>query len=362
MRSPADKKRKLDDNQVFEDEYMQALFEEIRRMREMNAEKSDKGTNKKDGNFDEVIVISSDSDEAVPNKPRPRLIHKKPTAAADLIQFDNFPPEIDINKDLKHLAPRSVVDADNGWPDILKNPDTQRNSTFQGTGPTDKDNVFDKHYKFNKDKQFVWTNRNVFNAGKTVLDTDIIDSDNEIVNDDFIRKRSKKCNLQDPDKSFYLKEVGNMGLGLFAKHSIKEGKYVGEYTGELIDDMECAKRCLKYNVAGLSNYVYSTGTSMSIDAGPMGNHIRFINHSCNSNCEAESLSMEDGMPKVMIKATKNIETDEQLFLNYGKGYFKRITCGCNEIDCLEKEKKPRRRETFGGHETEEEVPEIWDSF
>ena len=126
--------------------------------------------------------------------------------------------------------------------------------------------------------------------------------------------------------------------------------------------MECAKRCLKYNVAGLSNYVYSTGTSMSIDAGPMGNHIRFINHSCNSNCEAESLSMEDGMPKVMIKATKNIETDEQLFLNYGKGYFKRITCGCNEINCLEKEKKPRRRETFGGHETEEEVPEIWDSF
>ena len=157
-----------------------------------------------------------------PNKPRPRLIHKKPTAAADLIQFDNFPPEIDIKKDLKHLAPRSVVDADNGWPKILIDPDTVLNNTFQGTGPTDKDDVFDKHYKFNKDKQFVWTTRNVVN-GNTVIDTELIYSDDELVNDDFMRKKSKKCNLQDPDKSFYLKKVGNMGLGLFAKHSINKG-------------------------------------------------------------------------------------------------------------------------------------------
>ena len=74
---------------------------------------------------------------------------------------------------------------------------------------------------------------------------------------------------------------------------------------------------------------------MYIDAGPMGNHTRFINHSCKENCEAKPLAVN----QTKIVAVKKINKSEELSLDYGKDYFKNKTCLCDETNCLENEKK-----------------------
>ena len=77
---------------------------------------------------------------------------------------------------------------------------------------------------------------------------------------------------------------------------------------------------------------------MIIDAGPMGNHTRFINHSCTKeNCVAKILD------EVTIVAIKDIEPGEELLLNYGEGYFEHLTCLCGEKYCLENKKAKVKR-------------------
>ena len=79
----------------------------------------------------------------------------------------------------------------------------------------------------------------------------------------------------------------------------------------------------------------------------MGNHARFINYSCNANCIAKHyLVTDDGFQKVIIVATKDINKDEQLFLNYGKQCFSNMACRCNNKNCLEKQKIPKHRGVY----------------
>ena len=112
------------------------------------------------------------------------------------------------------------------------------------------------------------------------------------------------------------------------------GECVGEYTGELITDEESDERVLKYEKKNLSNYTYSTCTdSLSIDAQRMGNHTRFINHSCEPNCVAKSIIV-DGIPRRMMITTEIIGKDEQLFLNYSRAYFIGMICECNTSSCF----------------------------
>jgi len=270
-----------------------------------------------------------------------RLFNKYAPKASDLIQFNDLPPQIELRKKLNHLAPRSVVDGDNSWPLTLIDPDTVINRNFRGTGPTDKDNVFDEHYQTNKNNQFVWTNQNVV-KGDVKFDPDII-NDAYKASADFLRgEYGEVCNLQNPDESFYLKKVEKLGHGLFARHFINKGSIIGEYTGELIDNEEFKKRFLKYKKEGLTIYIYDTCMEISVDGGPMGNHTRFINHSCDNNCNVTHMQLkEDGLPKVVISATKDIQEDEQVFLNYGDGYFCDLRCICGYEDCLEKRRNSK---------------------
>ena len=76
---------------------------------------------------------------------------------------------------------------------------------------------------------------------------------------------------------------------------------------------------------------------MIIDAGPMGNHTRFINHSCKPNCNGIFFTANE----VTLVTIRDIKQDEELLLNYGEEYFEYLTCLCGENNCLENEKKIR---------------------
>ena len=72
------------------------------------------------------------------------------------------------------------------------------------------------------------------------------------------------------------------------------------------------KKRSKLNIKeDLSDYFYATCTSMKIDAGPMGNHTRFINHDCRENCVTKGLTANE----IIIVAARNIKQGDELLLN-----------------------------------------------
>jgi len=247
------------------------------------------------------------------------------------------PNEEDEQLDVKHLAPLSIEGITNKWPEpisfLLY---TDENSS----GNLEKmPDIYENHYKYNTEGHFVWTNQlvNRYKIGKNTL----------VYTYDALKKSENKmgklkatvCDLENPEKSFYLKSVGNLGLGLFAKHGIPKDECVGEYTGELITSEAANKRRAKYRRKNLSSYFYTAQDDknddrMVIDAQAMGNHTRFINHSCEPNCVSKSIIV-DGVPRRMMITTKSINKGEQLYLNYGNEYFTDFKCECNTDTCFE---------------------------
>jgi len=111
-------------------------------------------------------------------------------------------------------------------------------------------------------------------------------------------------------KKSYSLRVGksNTGKGLFANELIPKGKFIIEYIGKDVkrEDQENAK----------GKYLFATGRGLMIDGNIKENVARFINHSCNPNCEADG-----PRGRVYIRSLKAIKAGEELTYDYGKEYF-----------------------------------------
>lgn len=116
------------------------------------------------------------------------------------------------------------------------------------------------------------------------------------------------------------------GWGLKADEEIKMGDFVIEYVGELIDEVTCRQRIQQYHEKDIYDYYFLTiDRDNIIDAFPRGNLARFMNHSCNPNCETQKWIVS-GEVRVGLFATCNIAAGEELCFNY-------------HLDCLGNEKK-----------------------
>jgi SET domain-containing protein len=76
------------------------------------------------------------------------------------------------------------------------------------------------------------------------------------------------------------------GLGAFARTDIPKGTKVIEYVGEKIGNAEADRR---YDDAAMKRhhtFLFILNTRTCVDAAFEGNESRFLNHSCNPNCEA----------------------------------------------------------------------------
>lgn len=114
------------------------------------------------------------------------------------------------------------------------------------------------------------------------------------------------------------------GWGLRCKEDVKKGQFVIEYVGELIDDATCQERVQKGE--DITNYYMLTiDKDCIIDAGPMGNLSRFMNHSCDPNCETQKWTV-NGEVRVGLFASREIMAGEELTFDY-------------QLDCLGNEKK-----------------------
>lgn len=99
-----------------------------------------------------------------------------------------------------------------------------------------------------------------------------------------------------------------------------------EYVGERITKAESLKRCEANN-----EYIFSLTKSEDLDGKVDWNPARFINHSCEPNCEA----LMDG-ERVWIHALRGIRAGEEVTFNYGYDLtdYKEHPCRCGTEGCI----------------------------
>jgi SET domain-containing protein len=139
------------------------------------------------------------------------------------------------------------------------------------------------------------------------------------------------------------------GRGVFATRRIRPGQRLIEYTGELIDDEEAAERYDDEAGSHHHTFLFGVKDGTLIDAGRGGNDARFINHSCEPNCEAV---LDDG--HVFIEAIRNIQPGVELAYDYSlepgsrlpPGWKERYACHCGAPTCRGTILKlPKRKKT-----------------
>lgn len=100
------------------------------------------------------------------------------------------------------------------------------------------------------------------------------------------------------------------GKGLFAMEDIPEGEIIIEYTGEWITTMEAEKREIENDKKGIT-YILYYDKKHQIDGSVGGNESRYINHSCDPNCE---FYRKGG--RAYVKTKKMVRVGEELSFDY----------------------------------------------
>ena len=105
------------------------------------------------------------------------------------------------------------------------------------------------------------------------------------------------------------------GCGLFARKTLAEGDWIGQYTGEQRWALPFSKR---------TDYAWlvpaPTFPRLEINALKKGNALRFANHSFTPNAAADHLFI-DGHWIVFFYAARTVERGEEIFTDYGETYW-----------------------------------------
>ncbi|MET0543013.1 MAG: SET domain-containing protein-lysine N-methyltransferase [Variovorax sp.] len=105
---------------------------------------------------------------------------------------------------------------------------------------------------------------------------------------------------------------GVHGNGVFAVRNIAQDERLIEYKGEVISWKEALRRHPHDPAQPNHTFYFHIDDKRVIDGNVMGNAARWINHSCEPNCEADE---EDG--RIFIKALRDIAAGEELNYDYG---------------------------------------------
>jgi len=143
-----------------------------------------------------------------------------------------------------------------------------------------------------------------------------------------------------------VRKSGVHGKGVFAVVPIAAGETVIEYTGEIISWQEALRRHPHDPAQPNHTFYFHIDDEHVIDGAVTGNAARWINHACDTNCEAD----EDG-GRVFIRALRDIAPGEELFYDYGLVIDERMTaklkkefaCFCGSPRCRGTMLAPRRR-------------------
>ncbi len=110
---------------------------------------------------------------------------------------------------------------------------------------------------------------------------------------------------------FEIRRSAIQGMGAFATRRLRKGQRLAEYEGEHIDQAEADRRYAEAGMRRHHTFLFTLDEDEVIDGKRAGNDSRFINHSCEPNCEA----WIDG-GRIFIHALKNIQPGTELTYDY----------------------------------------------
>ena len=136
-----------------------------------------------------------------------------------------------------------------------------------------------------------------------------------------------------------LKKSKIHAYGIFATENIPKGKKIIQYIGDKVTKKEgerrSEKRIKKYLNSKYTGsvYIFELNKKYDIDGSPKYNKARYINHSCNPNCEVEIENNE-----IWIKSIKKIKKFDELSYDYGYEFdeedYKDHICKCGSNNCI----------------------------
>ena len=127
------------------------------------------------------------------------------------------------------------------------------------------------------------------------------------------------------------------GTGVFASTKVPKGKKVIEYIGEKITKKESARRSIALIEKNRGSetdgavYIFEVNKRHDIDGNIPENTARFINHSCDPNCEPDVIKN-----RVWLISTRKIKKGEELSYNYGFDLddYEKHECRCGAEECV----------------------------
>ena len=144
---------------------------------------------------------------------------------------------------------------------------------------------------------------------------------------------------QKPTTSKYIevRESEIHGTGVFARIQVPKGKKVIEYIGEKITKKESERRSItliEKNQGSETDgavYIFEVNKRHDIDGNIPENTARFINHSCDPNCEPDVIRN-----RVWLISTRKIKKGEELSYNYGLDLedYEEHKCKCGAKKCV----------------------------
>jgi hypothetical protein len=138
------------------------------------------------------------------------------------------------------------------------------------------------------------------------------------------------------------------GRGAIATQRIRKGQKIIEYLGERITEKESDRRYPDdARMKRHHTFLFAVEGGMVIDATHGGNEARFINHSCDPNCDA----IEEDGGRIFIEANRTIQPGEELAYDYqyardpGDGPKEEAVypCFCGSPKCRGTIMEPRKR-------------------
>ncbi|XP_059490497.1 histone-lysine N-methyltransferase ASH1L isoform X2 [Neocloeon triangulifer] len=125
------------------------------------------------------------------------------------------------------------------------------------------------------------------------------------------------------------------GWGVRTKKTIKNGDFIMEYVGEVVSEKEFKNRMETRYANDTHHYCLHLDGGLVIDGHRMGGECRFVNHSCEPNCEMQKWSV-NGLFRMALFALRDIEAGEELGYDYNFSLFNAAEgqpCKCGSENC-----------------------------
>ncbi len=142
--------------------------------------------------------------------------------------------------------------------------------------------------------------------------------------------------MEPHDRPFEIRPSPMHGMGAFARCDIPEGTRLIEYAGERLTPEEAHARYPDQPGTPHHTELFAIDDDVVIDAAVNGNDARFINHSCDPNCDAV---VED--KRIWIETIRDVAAGEEMAYDYAfvleerhtPAAKRRYPCRCGAANC-----------------------------